>query len=80
MVWYGMVWYGMVWYGMVWFGLVWFGQHKYLAGYYSKLALSLAQLQSQLVLYVLLNITPAPHRVKASIQKVQLLEDSIHKV
>ena len=54
MVWYGMVWYGMVWYGLVWFGLVWFVQHKYLAGYYSisKLALSLAQLQSQLVLLI----------------------------
>ena len=39
---------------MVWFGLVWFGQHKYLAGCYSisKLTLSLAQLQSQLVSYI----------------------------
>ena len=50
----GMVWYGMVWYGMVWFGLVWFVNFimdNNLAGHYniSKLALSLAQLQSQLV-------------------------------
>ena len=50
-----MVWYGMVWYGMVWFGLVWFVQHKYLAGYYSisKFALSLAQLQPQLVMAII---------------------------
>ena len=53
----------MVWYGLVWFGLVWFG----LAGNYSisKLALSLAQLQSQLVLYFI--TCKSPHQVHCSI-------------
>ena len=49
----GMVWYGMVWFGLVWFGLVWFGLFN--INIWLGIALSLAQLQSQLVLFFLVS-------------------------
>ena len=80
MVWFGMVWSGLIWFAMVFyypqlniFGMFNFLQPKYLSGYdsLSDLALSLAQLQSQLVLHhcciTLLDLYKVNIGVKSSI-------------